>query len=166
MPTWAEILQGLTETSETVATAESLTGGRLATRLSDVPGSSEAYLGGVVSYATGVKIDVLGVPDDIVEEHGVVSAECARAMADGVRRLTGATYAVSTTGVAGPAEQEGKPVGTVYVGLAGPSGVDALALDLTGDRPTIQEATVDHAVSALGAMIGSAGRDPEEPARV
>ncbi len=166
MPTWAEILQGLTETTDTVATAESLTGGRLAARITDVPGSSAVYLGGVVSYATDVKMGVLDVPEEIVDEHGVVSAECAKAMAEGVRRLTGATYAVSTTGVAGPEEQEGKPVGTVYVGLAGPDGSDALALDLTGDRPTIQEATVDHAVSALGAMIGSAGRNPEEPARV
>ena len=71
----------------------------------------------------------------MVEQHGVVSAECARAMAHGVRRLTGATYGVSTTGVAGPDRQEGKPVGTVYVALAGPDGRDAVvALELVGDR--------------------------------
>jgi PncC family amidohydrolase len=71
------------------------------------------YRGGVVSYATDVKVDVLAVPRALVELYGVVSAECARAMAQGVRRLTGATYGVSTTGVAGPDLQEGKPVGTV-----------------------------------------------------
>ena len=101
-----------------------------------MPGSSEVFRGGVVAYATDVKIAVLDVPEAVVEQHGVVSAECARAMARGVRRLTGATYGVSTTGVAGPDEQEGKPVGTVYVGVAGPDGDSAVALELVGDRAT------------------------------
>ena len=82
----------------------------------------------MVAYATDLKIEVLDVPEAVVEQYGVVSAECARAMARGVRRLTGATYGVSTTGVAGPEEQEGKPVGTVYVGVAGPDGDSAVAL--------------------------------------
>lgn len=148
----------------TVATAESLTGGLLAVELTEVPGSSAVYAGGVVSYATGVKIDVLGVPEDVVATYGVVSAECARAMADGVRRLLGTTHALATTGVAGPDEQEGKPVGTVYVGLAGPDGTTATGLSLAGDREVIQAATVDAAVSALGAMMGAdpAGRSTED----
>lgn len=148
----------------TVATAESLTGGLLAVELTEVPGSSAVYAGGVVSYATGVKIDVLGVPEDVVATYGVVSAECARAMADGVRRLLGTTHALATTGVAGPDEQEGKPVGTVYVGLAGPDGTTTTGLSLAGDREVIQAATVDAAVSALGAMMGAdpAGRSTED----
>jgi nicotinamide-nucleotide amidase len=150
----------LAEAGATVATAESLTGGRLAAELTEVPGSSAVYAGGVVSYATNVKTGVLGVPSEVVDAHGVVSAECARAMADGVRRLLATTYALATTGVAGPEEQEGKPVGTVYVGVAGPEGVTATALALAGDRGAIQAATVDAAVSALGVMMGA---DPTGP---
>ncbi|MDO9354446.1 MAG: nicotinamide-nucleotide amidohydrolase family protein, partial [Solirubrobacteraceae bacterium] len=97
----------------TLATAESLTGGRVAASLTAVPGASEVFRGGVVAYASDVKVDVLGVPADVVATVGVVSAACAEAMARGVRSLTGASYAVATTGVAGPGEQEGKPPGTV-----------------------------------------------------
>ena len=115
-----------------MATAESLTGGRLGMLLTETPGSSGTYVGGVVAYATRIKSAVLGVPGNLVDEHGVVSAECAKAMAGGVRELTGATYALSTTGVAGPDRQEGKAPGTVFVGLAGPDGVSAVALELVG----------------------------------
>ena len=98
----AQVHALLREQGATVATAESLTGGQLAARLTSVPGASASYVGGVVSYATSVKTGVLGVPVDLVARHGVVSAECARAMASGVRRLLGSSYALSTTGVAGP----------------------------------------------------------------
>jgi PncC family amidohydrolase len=143
----------LQDRGETVATAESLTGGRLAALLTEAPGASATFLGGVVSYATEIKIGVLGVDPEIVDEHGVVSAECARAMARGVQALTGATYAVSTTGVAGPEEQEGKPAGTVYVGVAGPDGDTSVSLDLNGDRQEIQNRTCEEALSALAGMI-------------
>ncbi len=133
----------------TVATAESLTGGQLAALLTAAPGASDTFLGGVVSYATEMKIEVLGVPEQVVDTYGVVSAECALAMARGVRALVGSTYAVSTTGVAGPAEQEGKPPGTVFVGLAGPTGVSALSLELVGERAKIQDRTCAEALSAL-----------------
>src|SRR3954454_10769656 len=106
----------LRSTCSTLATAESLTGGRLAVALTDVPGASETYLGGVVSYATEIKASVLDVSADIIDRHGVVSPECAKAMASAVRAVMGATYGISTTGVAGPADQEGKPPGTVFVG--------------------------------------------------
>jgi PncC family amidohydrolase len=139
----------LLERGATVATAESLTGGQLAALLTAAPGASDTFLGGVVSYATAVKEDVLGVDPTLVETYGVVSAECALAMARGVRALMGSTYAVSTTGVAGPAEQEGKPPGTVFVGLAGPAGVSALSLELVGDRAKIQDRTCSEALSAL-----------------
>jgi nicotinamide-nucleotide amidase len=133
----------------TVASAESLTGGRLAVVFSEVPGSSSTFKGGVVSYATEMKIDVLGVPQEVVDTHGVVSAECAQAMACGVRSLTESTYGVSTTGVAGPADQEGKPPGTVFVGVAGPGGATAVSLDLAGDRTEITQQTVKAALKAL-----------------
>lgn len=137
----------------TVATAESLTGGRLAARLTDVPGASETFLGGVVSYATELKTALLGVPPELVAEYGVVSAECARAMATGVRALTGASYALSTTGVAGPDTQEGRAPGTVYVGLAGPGLAEAVQLELSGDRTEIQEGTCRQALSLLAAVL-------------
>lgn len=143
----------LKERGATVATAESLTGGQLAALLTAAPGASETFLGGVVSYATEVKVEVLGVDAGLVERYGVVSAECARAMAQGVRALMRSTYAVSTTGVAGPDEQEGKPPGTVYVGVAGPSGETALALELVGGRSAIQDRTCAEALSALADTI-------------
>ena len=147
------VLQQLIAQSATVATAESLTGGRLASRFTAVPGASAAYVGGVVTYATELKQSLLGVPPELVADHGVVSSECAAAMARGVQALTGATYAVSTTGVAGPDLQEGKPAGTVYVGIAGPDGSQTFALELAGDRNAIQERTCDEAMSALAGML-------------
>lgn len=123
-----------------------------------VPGASEVFRGGVVAYATQVKIDVLGVPESVVASVGVVSAECAFAMARGVRLLTGATYGVSTTGVAGPSEQEGKPAGTVHVAVDGPRGGRSLVLELAGNREQIVARTCDEALAALVSLIS----DPEE----
>jgi PncC family amidohydrolase len=149
----------LQERGETVATAESLTGGRLAAALTAVPGASRSYLGGVVAYATAVKEGLLGVPEALVAQHGVISAECALAMARGAAAVTGATWAVATTGVAGPDRQEGHPPGTVHVGLVGPGVSTALALELVGDREAIQERTCREALSALAGMLGTAPRD-------
>jgi PncC family amidohydrolase len=148
-----EIQDRLRALGATVATAESLTGGRLAALLTALPGSSVTYVGGVVSYATSVKQRVLGVPAALVHEHGVVSAECAAAMAGGVRDLVGSTYALSTTGVAGPDEQEGKPAGTVFVAVSGPDGTTVERLALSGDREEIQEATCAAALSALDGIL-------------
>jgi nicotinamide-nucleotide amidase len=153
MTTAASVLEILEQRRATLATAESLTGGRVAAALTAVPGSSACFVGGVVAYATAVKESVLGVPGTLIEEHGVVSAECARAMASGVRALTGATYAVSTTGVAGPGEQDGIRAGTVYVGLAGPGSPSAVALELAGDRSAVQEQATREALSALAAIL-------------
>lgn len=139
----------LRESASTLATAESLTGGRLAAALTAVPGASDVFRGGVVAYATEVKIGVLGVPESVVASAGVVSSECAAAMANGVRLLTGATYGVATTGVAGPTEQEGKPAGTVYVAIVGPDGGPTLALELSGDREQVVTRTCDETLAAL-----------------
>jgi nicotinamide-nucleotide amidase len=137
----------------TVSTAESLTGGRLAVALTDTPGASETYLGGVVTYATELKASLLEVDQRIIEEHGVVSPECAKAMASGVRALTGATFGLSTTGVAGPTDQEGKPPGTVFVGIAGPGLVEAVALELSGKRHQIQDRSVKEALAAFESVL-------------
>ncbi len=160
----AAALHALRGRGATVATAESLTGGQLAGLLTDVPGASDVFRGGVVSYATAVKVEVLGVPEHVVDTFGVVSAECAGEMARGVRALMGATYGLSTTGVAGPDSQEGKPVGTVYVGLAGPDGSSTtVALELVGDRTAIRERTCLEAIDCLVRTVE--GEMPgEEPA--
>ena len=147
----------LQERRETVATAESLTGGRLAAALTDVPGSSRSYLGGVVAYATSVKQAVLGVPAELLAQYGVISAECALAMARGAASVTGATWGIGTTGVAGPDGQDGHPPGTVHVGLVGPGVSTALALELVGGRQQIQDRTCQVALSALDDMLSTAG---------
>jgi PncC family amidohydrolase len=148
------LMATLTVRGQTLSTAESITGGLLAAFVTGVPGASAVYLGGVVSYATDVKRDLLKVPEEVVQTHGVVSAQCAEAMAAGVRDLIGTTYAVSTTGVAGPETQEGKPVGTVYVGLAGPDWTRSVPLALSGDRPEIRELTCAAALSELLSALG------------
>jgi PncC family amidohydrolase len=129
---------------ETVACAESLTGGGLADLLSSTPGASATYVGGVVSYATRVKRDLLGVTAS-----QVVSADCAAQMATGVRALMRTDWAVSTTGVAGPEKQDDKPVGTVYIGVAGPRGLHVHRLSLEGDRGEIREQACRAAVQSL-----------------
>jgi PncC family amidohydrolase len=113
----------------------------------------------VVTYATDLKVGLLAVPQHLVTEHGVVSAECAQAMAEGVRRLVGSTYALSTTGVAGPDWAEGHPPGTAFVGVATPSGgCDVLELSLSGDRGEVQDAVCLAALTALRGVL------PEEQA--
>lgn len=129
----------------TVAVAESLTAGLLGAELTKAAGASDVFAGGVLAYATEVKHDLLGVPEDVP----VVSDECAVAMASGVRALLGATYGLALTGVAGPASQEGKPPGTVHVGLAGPSGTAARALRLPGDRALVRGYAVVAALNLL-----------------
>lgn len=153
MTTAASVLQSLERRGATVTTAESITGGRVAAALTAVPGSSASFVGGVVAYAATVKEAVLGVPRALIERHGVVSAECARSMAEGARALTGATWAISTTGVAGPGEQDGVRPGTVYVGVAGPGHPTAVALELSGDRAAVQEQATREALSALQAIL-------------
>jgi nicotinamide-nucleotide amidase len=139
----------------TVATAESLTGGMLAQVLTAVPGASASYVGGVVTYATELKESLLGVPAAVVEQDGVISAACASAMAEGVRRLTGAGWGLATTGVAGPDRQEGHPPGTVFVGVAGPGSVQARELALSGSREEIRRATCAEVLATLRAILGS-----------
>lgn len=139
----------LRATGATVAVAESLTGGLLGARLTDQPGSSETFRGGVIAYATGLKSALLGVPPVVLATSGVISAEAAVAMAEGARDRLGATYGLAVTGVAGPAEQEGAPVGTVYVGLARPTGSHPTARRLSGDRGWIRTLAVGAALDVL-----------------
>lgn len=141
----------LKERGWTMATAESCTGGRVASRLTGLAGVSSAYRGGVVSYWTSVKGAVLGVPQEILDQHGAVSAPCARAMAEGACRVTGAEVAVSVTGVAGPdPDERGNPVGLVYIGLATPTGTFCRTLDLgPRRRDRIQDLATNHAFDVV-----------------
>ena len=141
----------LKEKGLTLATAESCTGGRVAERITALPGVSAVYRGGVVSYWTSVKADVLGVPADTLEAHGAVSEETARAMAEGARRITGADIAVSVTGVAGPdPDERGVPVGIVYIGLATPDGTFCRPLNMgKRRRDRVQDLASNHAFDVL-----------------
>lgn len=121
-------------TGMTLSAAESCTGGKISSLITSVPGASEYYLGSVTSYAIPVKGKVLGVPEATINEYGVVSSEVAAAMAKGVRNLTGSTYAVSTTGLAGPGGDEHNPVGTVWIGIAGPNGTKTVKKVYKNDR--------------------------------
>ncbi len=119
----AVCLDALKRRGKTLAAAESCTGGLIAKRLTDVPGASAAFLGGVVSYTNGVKANVLNVPQSLLDEYGAVSEPVARAMAEGARALTGADYALAVTGLAGPdGDDRGNPVGLVYIALASSDG--------------------------------------------
>ena len=135
----------------TLATAESCTGGLVAKKLTAVPGASAVYRGGVVSYWTSVKAEVLHVSADVLDTYGPVSAECARAMAEGVRRITGADLGVSVTGTAGPdPDERGVPVGIVYVGLAAPDGTWCRSLDFgRRRRDRIQGLAANHAFDVV-----------------
>jgi nicotinamide-nucleotide amidase len=146
----------LIERGETIASAESLTGGLVAAALTSVPGASAAFRGGIVAYATDLKAAVLGVPDDLLEQRGAVDPAVAEAMAEGARSRLGTTVGISTTGVAGPDPADGKQVGTVFVAVAGPGGAVSRELALTGDRQAIRAASVE---SALDLLVGALRED-------
>lgn len=155
----AATLRLLEDRGETLATAESLTAGLVSATIAEVPGASAVLRGGLAAYAGDVKIDVLGVGAGLVQRHGVVSAECAEAMATGANRLFGTDWAVSTTGVAGPTEQEGKPVGTVFLAVAHRERVRSREVHLSGDRAAIRDGATAAVLELLAAEVGDAGAD-------
>ena len=148
----------------TLATAESLTGGGLGAAVTSVPGASTVYAGGVITYATRLKVELLGVPIEIIHGDGAVSAPCARAMAGGARTLLGADIGVSTTGVAGPDRQEGKPAGTVFVAVVDAEGQAVRALRLDGDREAVRAATSDAALELVLSRLSAIRRRDVFPA--
>jgi nicotinamide-nucleotide amidase len=142
-----------------VAAAESLTGGLLGANLTEAEGASDFFLGSLVCYSTEAKRDVAGVDPAILEEHGAVSAECAAAMAEGAARRFGADVGVSTTGVAGPAEQEGKPPGTIFVGAFVAGRVEARRVQGYGNRSNMRVIALNSALDLARRMIvGSSKR--------
>lgn len=145
------VVRLLTARQGTVTTAESCTGGYLAHRLTNVPGASAVFSAGYVTYSNEMKIAELGVDIAIIAEHGAVSAPTARAMAEGARRVAGATFAVSTTGIAGPTGGSNeKPVGTVYIALAAPDAeTEVIRRRFLSDRESFKRLTTQHALELL-----------------
>ncbi|WP_329137232.1 CinA family protein [Streptomyces sp. NBC_01476] len=153
----AEVLRLLDERAGTLAVAESLTGGLVAAELAAVPGASRTFRGSVTAYATALKHEILGVDAGLLAARGAVDGDVARQMATGVRDRLGADWGISTTGVAGPDPQDGKPVGTVFVAVAGPSEAPGAAevaeLALAGDRTAIRAASVAAVLELLAARL-------------
>jgi nicotinamide-nucleotide amidase len=142
----AEAVRLLRDRGQTLAVAESLTGGLLAATIVEIPGVSAVFRGGLVVYATDLKHELAGVPEELLNERGPVDGDVAAALAEGARTRCGADWGLATTGVAGPDPQDGKPVGMVFLGVAGPTDKVVRQLSLTGSRAAIRH---DAMVSAL-----------------
>ncbi|GAY17457.1 CinA family protein [Mycobacterium sp. shizuoka-1] len=143
----------LTARGQTVATAESLTAGLLAATLAGVPGASAVLRGGLVTYTVETKIALAGVPRALLDEFGPVAAPTAAALAEGAKARCAATWGVGLTGVAGPEPHGGHPVGTVYLGLAGPGPTEVAELYLDGARWDIRFAAVRAAITRLSGLV-------------
>ncbi len=153
------LLATLQRRGQTLAVAESLTGGLLAASLVAVPGASRSFRGGLIVYATELKASLAGVPGDLLAARGPVDPEVAAWLARGARDRCGADWGLSCTGVAGPEPQDGVPVGTVFIAVAGPDPVPPVVrrLALAGDRPAIRAGTVAAAVDLLLECLGGTG---------
>ncbi len=158
----ARVVETLRRCGSTLATSESLTGGLIGATLTSVPGASDVYVGGAVVYATRMKTVLSGVRASTLAMDGVISGATARELAVGIRECTGATWAVATTGVAGPDLQEGHAPGEVWIGLCGPDGVQATQFFFDGDRAAVRQQTVE---AALTLVADAAGDGPEPSAK-
>jgi nicotinamide-nucleotide amidase len=159
-----DLVARLSFAGQTVAVAESVTGGLVAAALTDVAGASVVVRGGVIAYATDLKAQVLGVDPVLLAQVGAVDADVAEQMAAGVRSLMGATYGLATTGVAGPDPADDKPVGMVYVAVVGPGSSRVKTLSLSGNRADIRAQSVLAALALLAEELGAQFR--EEPGRM
>lgn len=148
----------LVRNGQSIGTAESCTGGLVGKLLTDAPGSSVYYMGGVISYSNDVKMNLLGVPRDILSTVGAVSRETAIAMAEGIKQLLQVDYSIATTGIAGPggATQE-KPVGLVYIGISGPNGTEVHKEIFTGNRHEVRCKTAEQSLIYLYEYIQHIG---------
>ncbi|MDF5754026.1 CinA family protein [Spongiactinospora sp. TRM90649] len=149
-PAAARALSLLSGAGLTLSVAESLTGGLIGATFTAVPGASASFRGGVIAYATELKARLLAVPGELLAREGAVHPEVAAAMARGVRELTGSSYGLAVTGVAGPEPQDGRPVGTVHIALSGPGdGLWQRDARLRGSRDEIRVETAEEAVDLL-----------------
>jgi nicotinamide-nucleotide amidase len=146
------IITKLLEQNETVAVAESLTGGGLGHAITGAPGSSEVFLGGIIAYTNEVKINFLGIDPQLIDTFSVVSEEVANAMADAAREKFGTTWGIATTGVAGPGDFQGVAEGTVWVAIRGPVN-QTLQLQLEGGREAIRTGTISSAIGTFARIL-------------
>ncbi|MCQ2181168.1 MAG: CinA family protein [Bacteroidales bacterium] len=149
-----ELKQLLSGSGITVSAAESCTGGMISHLITTVPGSSEYYLGSVTSYSPLVKVGVLGVPSSLIDESGIVSSAVAAAMAEGVRKLTGSTYSVATTGWADRYGDDREPAGTVWIAVSGPDGCHTTRFNSESTRSGNIRAFANKALEELVKHIG------------
>ncbi|MFD3698253.1 CinA family protein [Streptomyces sp. NPDC058646] len=148
-----EVLRLLAESDQTLAVAESLTGGMVAAEITAVPGASRSFRGSVTAYATELKHQVLGVDAALLAAEGAVNGRVAEEMAAGVRRVLGASWGIAITGVAGPDPQDGQPVGTVYVAVAGPEVRKTARLWLNGSRAEIRKESARTVLELLSSQL-------------
>jgi len=148
------VINQLSTAGETLAVAESLTGGGLGATITEVSGSSEVFLGGITTYSDLSKTKLLEVPKKLITKHTAVSEEVAKAMAEGARNLFKSDYAISTTGVAGPGKAYGKTAGTVWLAIASKKEVIAIELSISGDRATVRNATIESALATFSRILG------------
>jgi nicotinamide-nucleotide amidase len=149
----AEVIGLLAGRGDTIAVAESLTGGLLAAALTAIPGASAVFRGGVVAYASDLKNSLLGVPASLLDRHGAVHPAVAAAMAEGACRRLTAGVGAATTGVAGPDPADGQPVGTVHIAVSAGGRTTGRALSLSGDRSQIRSSTVEQVLSLLVTVL-------------
>lgn len=142
------IIQKLIEIGKTLSTAESCTGGLIASSITDIPGASKVFLGGMVVYATEMKLRLLGVTREVLD-YGVISSQMAEAMALKIKLLTGSDYSIATTGNLGPDVMEGKPRGLIYIAIATPEKVHIKELKLQGDRLSNKTEATEEALKLL-----------------
>jgi nicotinamide-nucleotide amidase len=149
----SEIISRLIERDETLAVVESLTGGLLAATIVDVAGASAVFRGGLIVYATDLKASLAGVDAQLLVERGPVDPDGAIALAEGARTRCKSVWGLATTGVAGPTPQDGKPVGLVFIAVAGPGISEARELLLSGSRAEIRHGAVSQALALLDGHI-------------
>lgn len=147
------LIDSLFERGETLAVAESLTGGLVAAALTDSPGASRVFRGGVVVYASESKVSLLGINQELIEQHGLVSREVAEAMAVAIRERFTSTWGIATTGVAGPGPHQGVPAGEVWIAVSGPTNLsEHLALGDLG-RSEVRNGAVTGALALLSRIL-------------
>ncbi|CAB4367032.1 unannotated protein [freshwater metagenome] len=155
MPTKAHaqsIIENLKSRRETVSVAESLTGGGIGHALTQIPGASEVFIGGIIAYTSDVKVNFLGVPQSTIDEFTVVSEEVAVAMAQGALSKIGTTWAISTTGIAGPGDYMGIREGTVWIAIAGPIN-QTLQLTLDSGREGVRQGAISSAIGNFARIL-------------
>jgi nicotinamide-nucleotide amidase len=148
------VVEKLISAGQTVSVAESLTGGGLGFALTQIPGSSEVFLGGIISYTSDVKIKELGVTSETLDRYTVVSEEVAIEMAEGVRKKFGTTWAIATTGIAGPGDYKGIREGTVWIAIRGPVN-ETLLLTLDSGRDGVRQGAISSAIGTFARILST-----------